>query len=93
MNTGKQFEILTQHLFSELISQQLVSNVEVQHNVVIQGKLLSHQIDVYWEFEVADIKYRTVVQAKDWMSPVPQGELLKFKSVLDDLPGQPRGIL
>jgi Restriction endonuclease len=34
-----------------------------------------------------------VVQVKDWMNPVNQGELFKFKGVLDDLPGRPTGIV
>jgi hypothetical protein len=32
------------------------------------------------------------VQCKDWSNAVPQGAILTFKAVLDDLPGQPRGI-
>jgi hypothetical protein len=52
-----------------------------------------HQIDVSWEFTLGGIIYRTIVQAKDWAKPVDKGELLKFDSVLHDLPGQPRGIM
>jgi hypothetical protein len=64
----------------------------VKHDVTLAGKTTTHQIDVYWEFEVGGIRYVTVVQAKDWMSAVDQGELLKFNSVLTDLPSQPRGV-
>jgi hypothetical protein len=38
------------------------------------------------------IAYETVVQAKDWKNPVKKGQLIEFKGVLDDLPGQPRGV-
>ena len=58
----------------------------------MKGKSTSHQIDVYWEFELNGIIYKTVVQAKDWNKPVNKGELLKFREVLNDLPGQPKGI-
>jgi hypothetical protein len=47
---------------------------------------------VYWEFEVGGIKYKTIVQAKDWASAVKQEQLFAFKTVLDDIQGQPRGI-
>jgi Restriction endonuclease len=47
---------------------------------------------VYWKFEKGGITYEAIVQAKDWESAVNQGQLLHFKGVLDDLPGQPRGI-
>jgi hypothetical protein len=47
---------------------------------------------VYWKFEKSGITYETIVQAKDLQSPVKKGQLIEFKGVLDDLPGQPRGI-
>lgn len=65
----------------------------MRRNVTLQGKTVSHQIDLYWEFSIAGMTYTNVVQAKDWNNPVTKGELLKFHAVLDDLPGQPRGIV
>ena len=47
---------------------------------------------MYWEFEKGGIKHSVIVQAKDWTCAVNQGELFKFKCVLDDLPSQPKGI-
>ena len=91
-NTGIQYETLAQKVFSEIFNQESVQNIQVQHNVILEGRTTSHQIDVYWEFEVGGIKYKTVVQAKDWTSDVPKGEMLKFKAILEDLPNQPRGI-
>jgi hypothetical protein len=90
--SGKRYEVLVQAIFDALLNQNTVHNIEVQHNVPLPGKTTTHQIDVYWEFEKGGVTYRTVVQAKDWAYPVMQGELLKFKGVLDDLPQQPRGI-
>ena len=91
-NTGKAYEKLTQAVFSQIVNQKAVDTIAVEHDVVLQGRTTKHQIDVYWEFEVGGVRYRTVVQCKDWTSPVDQGELLKLKAVLDDLPEQPRGI-
>lgn len=75
-----------------MLNQDVVKNITVRRNVHLGGKTTTHQIDVYWEYELAGIVHRVVVQAKDWGRVVDQGELLKFKSVLDDIPGQPRGI-
>lgn len=75
-----------------MLKQNSVETINVQHDVELQGKTLKHQIDVYWEFEHGGVNYQTIVQCKDWGNPVSQGELLKFKAVLDDLPSQPRGI-
>jgi hypothetical protein len=91
-NTGTPYEIVTQGIWQAINNQREVATVIVQHDVTLQGLLTSHQIDVYWEFEYTGVIYKTVVQAKDWASPVKQEQLLTFKKVLDDLPGQPRGI-
>lgn len=92
-NTGHPYEKLTQQIFSEILNRDEVTNIEVRHDVTLIGLTTNHQIDVYWEFERGGIKYTTVVQAKDWTTnAVDQGELLKFRGVLDDLPGQPRGV-
>ena len=92
--TGKHYEKLAQVVFQWILNQSDIRNIVVQHNVALEGKhAKSHQIDVYWKFEVGGVQYETIVQAKDWKNPVNLGELLKFKSVLDDLPGQPKGIV
>jgi hypothetical protein len=90
--TGKLYENLAQVVFQAIVNQNDVSNVVVEHNVVLTGKHTSHQIDVYWKFVAAHVEYETIVQCKDHENPINQGELLKFKAVLDDLPGQPKGI-
>jgi hypothetical protein len=91
-NTGRPYELLAQAIWQALNDQEGVTNVKVQCNVTLQGNLTSHEIDVYWEFERSGVTYRTVVQAKDWVNPVKQEQLIAFKKVLEDLPGQPRGI-
>jgi hypothetical protein len=48
---------------------------------------------VYWKFAVGTAEYETIVQCKDHKNSVDQGELLKFRSVLNDLAGQPKGIV
>lgn len=93
LNNGLPFELINQEIFSILINQDSVRNIEVNHDVVLQGITATHQVDVYWEFEMGGITYKTVVQSKDWAKRIDQGELLKFRAVLDDLPGQPRGIV
>lgn len=92
-NTGRPYEKLTQRIFSEVLNRNEVQNIEVKHNITLPGLTTDHQIDIYWEFERGGIKYVTIVQAKDRTTrAVDQGELLKFKAVLDDIPNQPRGV-
>ena len=93
-NTGLEYEVIVQSIFQEIHNQEAVKNISVQRDVSLFGKSsVSHQIDVFWEFEHAGIRYQTVVQAKDWTSSVKKEQVLTFKAVLDDLPKQPRGII
>jgi hypothetical protein len=93
-NTGKHYEKLATVVLQSIINQSDVRNIIVEHNKTLRGKsgTVSHQIDVYWKFALGHVVYETVVEAKDWKNQVDQGEIFKFKAVLDDLPGQPKGI-
>ena len=70
-NTGIAYEIVTQQIFQSLLNQTEVKNIRVEQNVKLQGKSTRHQIDVYWEYQLAGIVYRTVVQTNDCISVIP----------------------
>jgi hypothetical protein len=94
-NTGQSYEILVQAIFQAIHDQEEVATLIVERNKRLQSKTVPHQtyqVDVYWKFEKGGIPYEAIVQAKDWQSRVKLGQLVEFKGVLDDLPGQPRGI-
>lgn len=91
-NTGIPYEKLVQHIYQQIVNCSGIDTITVQHNVTLKGKTTTHQLDVYWEFALGGIVYRTAIQAKDWASKVPQGAMLTFKAVLDDLPNGTKGI-
>jgi len=91
-NTGVPYERLVQGIFQAIHDQDEVNNLTVERDKTLQGKISTHQIDVYWQFEKGGITYETIVQARDWQNAVKQGDLFHFKCILDDLPGQPRGV-
>ena len=90
--TGRSYEILTQVIFQSILGQKEFPNLVVKRNVTLRGRTGSHQIDIYWRFEVGGVPFEVIVQAKDWQRRVDQLHLLAFRQILDDLPGQPRGI-
>jgi len=92
INMGIEYEKLVQGIFDAIFNQERVNNIKVERDVEAQGKTTKHQIDVYWEFEHGGITYKTIVQCKDWNKTVNKGELLKFSQILQDIPGQPRGV-
>ena len=65
-NTGIPYERLVQHIYRQITNCSGIHTIDVQHDIVLQGKTTSHQIDVYWEFALGGISYRTIIQAKDW---------------------------
>ncbi|WP_437338483.1 restriction endonuclease [Sorangium sp. So ce394] len=91
-NTGKKYEALTEQVFSRLLAQTGVC-AQVKRDIILQGRATNHQIDVAFNFELGPVKYLTIVQCKDWSNPVKQEQVLAFNSVLQDIPGQPRGIM
>jgi hypothetical protein len=93
-NSGKPYEKLTQKVFQAILDQENdVETVTVEHDVTLPGITAnSHQIDVLWRFKRGGIEHFVIVQCKDHASSVDQGELFKFKTVLGDIAGQPRGV-
>jgi len=67
---SKDYELLVRELYQQMLDQDQASNVVVQHDDQKQGRVTSHQIDVYWEFCRGGVTHRVVVQAKNWISPV-----------------------
>lgn len=94
-NTGKAHEQIVRAIFQAILDQEQVRNAVVKHDVKLEGKSgVHHQVDVYWEFSVGDLVYRTIVSCKDWpSSPVKKDHVLALRGVLDDIPGQPRGVI
>lgn len=91
-NTGIEYEKLTQYIFSQIINQDQAKNIDVQHNVILKGKTTSHQIDVFWKFDLGGIEYCAIIQAKNWQSKVKQSDMLAFRAILEDLPSGTKGI-
>lgn len=91
--TYKDYELLVKDIVEGIAKLEGLEESTVQHNVQLTGKSgASHQIDVFWEFKLAGMTWRAVIQAKDWNKRVDFPTLNAFKGVLEDL-GNPRGIM
>lgn len=90
-NTGTSFEKLTQEIYQSFCdfdtSKYGFKKLQVLHDVKIQGKSgATHQIDVFWEFNLAGIGYSTIVEVKDWKTPVKKEQIMSLKAKIDDIP-------
>jgi hypothetical protein len=91
--TGRRYEELVEQIFDEVGQLQGVETLELARRKSVQGRTVTHEIDVWWTFRVGDAIFTYAFQAKDQGSPITQGDMLLFKGVLEDLvEHQPRGI-
>lgn len=90
--SGEEYEILVKNIYDEILKNEDIDNIKVEHNVKIKGKSTTHQIDVYWEHRIGNSEYRMIIQAKDWKYPVPQKEVLALAKIVEDLPTGTKGV-
>jgi len=86
MNENTDYEKFTQEIYQTLIKAQGIDTIDVKHDVKIEGKSgQEHQIDVYWEYEIAGFKHKVAIECKNYNSVVSIGKVRDFCSVLSDL--------
>lgn len=86
MNPNTDFELFTQRIYQRLVKNDVLKPTKVQHNVKLRGKSgCEHQIDVYWEYEIAGNMHRVAIECKNYDSLVPVGKVRDFQGVLSDL--------
>lgn len=94
-NTGIPYERLVRDIFEKALrTSGGITNLEVEHNYTARGRSGDeHQVDVCWRFKVSGVAYMTFVSCKDWGSAVPMDIARTMHNILEDVPGQPRGII
>lgn len=91
MNNDIEYELLTKSIYEALLHNDGVT-AEVKHNVILNGKATKHQIDVYWEYKIADTLFRVAIECKNYNSRVTIGKVRDFHGVLNDI-GNIQGIM
>lgn len=101
-NPGKEYEVLLEQVVKGLnaLEGAGLKNVRIERNVYLEektpddkGQPMTRQIDLVWEFELAGMKYQTVFQAKNLKDKVERHHIDTFKTVLQDIPGNPKGVI
>ena len=84
MNPNIEYEKFTQEIYQELVNADVLKTTEVQHNVKLKGRSgQEHQIDVYWEYEIAGTKQKVAIECKNYNKTI--GKVRDFYGVLCDL--------
>ena len=91
---SRTYEKLVRDIYSALVRHEGRNDVEVQHDVRVEGQSgQKHQIDVFWELQVARETYRTVVECKRWNKAVDVGVVRDMVGLLADLPPGTTGVI
>ena len=86
MNPNIEYEKFTQEIYQELVNADVLKTTKVQHNVKLKGRSgQEHQIDVYWEYEIAGTKHKVAIECKNYNQAVPIGRVRDFFGALYDL--------
>jgi hypothetical protein len=86
------YEQFVRDIHQSLMNQDSIVTIRVEHNVKIIGRSgASHQIDVFWQFEVAGQRYQTCVECKEYNSKVKKSHVAAFAAILADI-GNVNGI-
>ena len=84
MNT--EYEKFAQEVYQELVNADVAKSTEVRHDIKILGKSgQKHQIDVYWEYEIAGVLHKVAIECKNYNKLVPVSKVRDFYGVLSDL--------
>jgi len=89
-NTGKDYELFVAKLQQALLNAE---NITKQKNISVEvnKKILDNcgcerQFDVYWEYELGGITYKTVIECKDYNSRVSVEKIDALIGKIRDLP-------
>lgn len=92
INENIKYELLAKEIYETLLQNQGYNTIDVQHNVKIKGKSgCEHQIDVFWEFEIADEIHKVIIECKNFNSNVSIAKVRDFFGVAYDI-GNVKGI-
>jgi hypothetical protein len=89
-NTGKEYEKFVAELQQALLNADMLTNqndVHVEVDKIITDNCgIKRQFDIYWEYELGGITYKTVIECKDYNSKVTVDKIDAFIGKIRDIP-------
>jgi hypothetical protein len=89
-NTGKDYEEFVRNLQQAIINSEEElnhKNIVVEKNKIIRDKNgLDREFDLYWEYELGGFTYRTVIECKDYNTPIKPEKIDALIGKIHDIP-------
>lgn len=90
MSDGKNYEIFVQKLQQALLSSEPLTkqkNIEIEHQKkIIDNSGIEREFDLYWEYELAGITYKTVIECKDYATKISIDRIDALVGKIRDIP-------
>ena len=90
MSLGTEYEKFVQQLYQALLDAEMVGNqrnISVERNKKIKDNCgVNREFDIYWEYELAGINYKTVIECKDYSSTVSVEKIDALIGKIRDIP-------
>jgi len=89
-NNGRDYETFVQKLQQALINSEEYlhqKNISIERNVkIIDNCGIDREFDLYWEYELAGVIYKTVIECKDYASKISIDKIDSFIGKIGDIP-------
>lgn len=89
-NTGRDYEKFVASLQKALFDSEkwtVLNNVNIERNKKIKDNFgIEREFDLYWEYELAGITYKTVIECKDYASKVSIEKIDALIGKIRDIP-------
>lgn len=89
-NTGKEYELFVAKLQQALLNAETITtqkNIQVEVDKKITDNCgIERQFDIYWEYELGGITYKTVIECKDYNSNVSVEKIDALIGKVHDIP-------
>ena len=90
MSKGRDYEIFVQKLQQALLNSEeyaKLKNIEIELNKkIIDNSGNEREFDLYWEYELAGIEYKTIIECKNYKSKIEIGEIDALMGKIKDIP-------
>jgi hypothetical protein len=89
-NTGKEYELFVAKLQQALLNAETITtqkNIQVEIDKKITDNCgIERQFDIYWEYELGGITYKTVIECKDYNSNISVEKIDALIGKIRDIP-------
>lgn len=91
MEKGSEYEAFVQKLQQALLDAEAIAhqkNIKVERNKKIKDNCGNwREFDLYWEYELAGVTYKTIIECKDYASRVSVEKIDALIGKIRDIPG------